>query len=106
MGELILRKTWPDREADYVVICDELYVGRIVLRADALSGTDAWVWEITIPLPMPSWAKGSNRTYDGARNGFREAWERFEAQSSPAQMAYIRKRQQDIYERAARLAKE
>jgi hypothetical protein len=105
MGELTLRKIWPDREADYVVICDDLYIGRIVLRTNAETATDAWIWEITIPLPMPDWAKGSRQNYDDARADFQTAWKRFEAQSTPAQMDYIRQRQQAIYDRAAMLGK-
>jgi len=69
--------------SDYRIICDGRAIGRIRL-ADERSEGATWQWSINPPLPIPSWAKGTATTLQDAKTAFQEAWQRFYATLTPA----------------------
>jgi hypothetical protein len=69
--------------SDYRVIRDGRAIGRIRL-ADERSDHELWEWAINPPLPIPSWAKGTAATLQDAKTAFQEAWRRFYATLTPA----------------------
>jgi hypothetical protein len=51
--------TWHDVQDDFTLRYEGHIVGRIRLAADACSVDSLWEWQITVPMEMPEWARGS-----------------------------------------------
>ena len=64
-------------DGDFTVIHDGREVGRIRKAEDHVHATEIHVWNITVPLPMAAWTRGSAESLDAAKAAFRTAWERF-----------------------------
>lgn len=62
-------------------------IGRIRAAYDHVNPRPIWSWNITVPLPMGAWSRGSAETLDAAKDAFRAAWERFYSSLSPEQIA-------------------
>jgi hypothetical protein len=79
MTELRLRLTWPGEVTDdYVVVEDGRKIGRIRLAGErGWSGHDNWLWNVTVPLPIPPDCNGSAESLDAAKVAFRAAWTQF-----------------------------
>nr|WP_249141703.1 hypothetical protein [Bradyrhizobium diazoefficiens] len=85
-------RTAPD---DYVVIWDELPIGRI-FKAAAVGGHDAWSWSCFLPnVPQPSSHRGRAGSLDAAKAQFRTAWEELHALISYNQIREARAIQSD-----------
>ncbi len=84
MSDLKLR---PIGDDDYSVIRDGRDIGRIRKAADHVKGGETWVWNITVPLPMAAWTRGSEASLDAAKDAFRKAWESFYSSLTPEQIA-------------------
>lgn len=67
----------PIGENDYSVIREGRAIGRIMLADERPGQPDLWSWNITVPLPMPSWGAGRAPSMQAAKVAFREAWVRF-----------------------------
>ncbi|MBB4359845.1 hypothetical protein GGD65_000843 [Bradyrhizobium sp. CIR18] len=64
-------KTAPD---DYVVIWDDLHIGRI-FRTTAVGGGADWSWSCFLPnVPQRSAHRGHAASLDAAKMAFRSAW--------------------------------
>jgi len=72
--------TWPGVEHDYVLRYDEHLIGRIRLDQTA------WEWQITVPMAMPEWARGTTASLEEAKRAFAAAWGRFLKATSPARL--------------------
>lgn len=81
---LILRQA---AVGDYYVYREERIIGRIRKAEDHVHGGETWSWNITVPLPMGAWTRGSEDTLEAAQKAFRAAWEQFYASLSPEQIA-------------------
>jgi hypothetical protein len=64
-----LRRTWPDREGDYVVRCDGVEVGRMY-RTHGVGGVMVWLWTI-YGTPLT----GREPTLEEAKAQWRAAFE-------------------------------
>ncbi len=88
MNELILSPTakyhpdWRNKDTDFVVICDDVHVGRILKSVEMHDGRP-WVWSITCMFKDPDnpgkWrgradSHGSARTLEGAMAEFKSMW--------------------------------
>ena len=62
--------TWPDVKNDFILRHDGLAIGRI--RQDG--GT--WKWQITMPMTMPLWARGTADSLEESKRAFAAAWGR------------------------------
>ena len=69
--------TWPDVKNDYVLRYEGHAIGRIRLDGSA------WEWQITIPMAMPDWARGTADNLDGSRRAFAAAWGRLLTETDP-----------------------
>lgn len=74
-------------DGDYSVMREGRVVGRIRLSEDHVGRGKVWLWNITIPLPVPTWTSGSAESRGEARKAFREAWDRFYAELTPKDIA-------------------
>lgn len=72
--------TWPDVKNDYVLRYDGHPIGRIRLDQSV------WEWQITIPMEMPAWARGTTDSLDGSKRAFAAAWGRVLSETSPARL--------------------
>jgi hypothetical protein len=89
MPDLFLRPTviaGETAEGDFTVIHEGREIGRIRGTFDHVSTKPMWSWNITVPLPMAAWTRGSADSLSAAKVAFREAWERFYASLSPEQI--------------------
>jgi|SRR5438270_895892 hypothetical protein len=77
---LIANPTWSDVKNDYVLRYEEHVIGRIRL-AEA-----GWEWHITVPMEMPSWARGSAPNLEDCKRAFGEAWGRFLNETDPERL--------------------
>jgi hypothetical protein len=72
--------TWPDVKNDYVLRYEGHAIGRIRLDGSA------WEWQITIPMAMPDWARGTADNLDGSRRAFAAAWGRLLTETDPERL--------------------
>lgn len=84
---------------DYAVLDDGNPVGRI--RHATERTNEVWLWNVTIPLPMPPWCNGTAPDRDGAFAQFRSAWTRFKAEIGPDRYAAALDHAKDARERFA-----
>jgi hypothetical protein len=71
---------WPDVNDDYAVQFEAHSIGRV-----RLDGT-TWVWSITIPMALPTWAEGSAASRDEGFKALAAAWGKLLAQTDPARL--------------------
>jgi hypothetical protein len=88
-------------ENDYTVMRDGRAIGRIRL-ADERTESVTWEWAINPPLPIPSWARGTAATLQDAKTAFQEAWRRFYATLTPADIERWHRDQDRARERSER----
>jgi len=72
----------PIDENDYGVMREGRAIGRIRL-ADATPGRETWHYNITVPLPVPSYSAGDAGSMEAAKTAFRAAWEQCHATLTP-----------------------
>ena len=72
--------TWPDVKNDYGLRYEGHAIGRI--RLD--EGT--WQWQITIPMAIPTWARGTADSLEGSKRAFASAWGRFLNETKPERL--------------------
>lgn len=90
-SDLTLRRTVIGGDTlkdDYCVYFEGRSVGRIREATERSGHNPGWDWAINLPLPIPTWAKGSEDTFEAAKDAFRAAWERFYATLSPDDIAH------------------
>jgi hypothetical protein len=73
---------------DYCVHHEGRSVGRIREATERYGFEPGWDWVINPPLPIPTWAHGSEPTFDRAKAAFKKAWARFYAQLTPKDIAH------------------
>lgn len=92
--DLTLRKTaigGETRPGDFVVIWDELPIGRI-FRSIAVGGGEAWSWTCFLPnVPQPATHRGIASTLPAAKTAFRAAWTDLQSNLSYDQIRKARK---------------
>ncbi|PDT71753.1 hypothetical protein CO683_00920 [Bradyrhizobium ottawaense] len=74
-------------DGDYHVYREGRLIGRIRKTEDHVHGSVVWSWNITVPLPVSAWTRGSADSLEAAQKAFRAAWEQFYASLSPEQIA-------------------
>lgn len=62
--------TWPDVKNDFILRHDGLAIGRI------RQGGGTWTWQITMPMTMPLWARGTADSLEESKRAFAAAWGR------------------------------
>ena len=72
--------TWPGVQDDFSLRYEGHKIGRI-RRAE-----NAWEWQITVPMAVPTWASGSTASLDECRQAFAAAWGRFLKETDPARL--------------------
>ncbi|WP_409188470.1 hypothetical protein [Bradyrhizobium sp. RDM4] len=84
---VIAGETAPD---DYVVISDDLAIGRI-FKTIAVGGGEAWSWSCFLPnVPQPSSHRGRAGSLETAKASFRAAWTDLQSQLSYDQIREAR----------------
>jgi hypothetical protein len=78
--------TWPDVQDDFTLRCEGHMFGRIRLAADASSAEAVWEWQITVPMEMPEWARGSAGSREECVVAFAIALGRLLAETSPERL--------------------
>lgn len=73
-------------EGDFTVMREGRPIGRIRSSFDHVSNKPTWSWNITVPLPVGAWTRGSSESLSTAKDAFRAAWERFYAGLTPEQI--------------------
>ncbi|GEC14234.1 hypothetical protein [Nitrobacter winogradskyi] len=68
---------------DYCVIHEGRSVGRIQLASEQSSQRTVWEWHVNLPLPIPRWCNGSADSLEAAKQGCKDAWEKFYASLTP-----------------------
>lgn len=81
-ANLVAHPIGPD---DFSVLDDGNPVGRIRLARER--GGGAWLWNVTIPLPMPPSCSGTAADREAAKRAFRDAWTGFKAEIGPVRYA-------------------
>ena len=74
---------WPDVKNDFVLRYEGHPIGRIRLDGNA------WEWQITIPMTMPEWARGSTDSLDGSKRAFAAAWGRLLNETDPDRLERV-----------------
>jgi hypothetical protein len=91
--ELFLRRTvigGQTAPGDYLVIWDELPIGRIFKSIDVGGGT-VWSWSCSLPnVPQPSSHRGRANSLDQAKADFRKAWADLQSRLSHREIAQAR----------------
>jgi hypothetical protein len=72
---LTLRKTWPNRENDYVILMDGTSVGRI-MRQTIANNSEVWLWSLMRYGPQERSIYGRAFTLDDAKRAARAAFKR------------------------------
>jgi hypothetical protein len=78
--------TWDDVQDDFTLRYEGHVVGRIRLAADASSADVLWEWQITVPMMMPDWARGSAGSHEVCFEAFATAFGRFLVETSPERL--------------------
>jgi hypothetical protein len=78
--------TWPDVHDDFTLRCEGHIFGRIRLAGDASSAEAVWEWQITVPMEMPEWARGSAGSREECVVAFAIALGRLLAETSPERL--------------------
>jgi hypothetical protein len=78
--------TWHDVKDDFTLRYEGHLVGRIRLAGDASSADSPWEWQITVPMEMPEWARGSTPSQEECITAFAMAWGKFLIETSPARL--------------------
>lgn len=78
--------TWHDVQDDFTLRYEGHVVGRIRLAADAASSASLWEWQITVPMMLPDWARGSAGSQEMCFEAFAMAFGRFLAETSPERL--------------------
>jgi hypothetical protein len=78
--------TWHDVQDDFIVRYEGHLVGRIRLAGDASSASSPWEWQITIPMEMSEWARGSVDSREEGFKAFAIALSRFLVETSPERL--------------------
>jgi hypothetical protein len=74
--------TWHEVQDDFTLRYEGHVVGRIRLAGDASSADSLWEWQITFPMEMPKWARGSAGSREECFEAFAIALGRFLAETS------------------------
>jgi hypothetical protein len=72
--------TWSGVKDDYVLRYEGHVIGRI--RRDE----SAWEWQVTVPMAMPVWTRGSSENLEESKRAFAAAWGRLLNETSPERM--------------------
>jgi hypothetical protein len=72
--------TSPGVKDDYILRHERYVIGRIRFAETA------WEWQITVPMAMPTWARGSTDNLDECKRAFAAAWGRFLNEASPERL--------------------
>jgi hypothetical protein len=78
--------TWPDVQDDFTLRYEGHLVGRIRLAGDVSSADSLWEWQITVPMEMPEWARGSVDSREEGFKAFAIALSRFLVETSPERL--------------------
>jgi hypothetical protein len=78
--------TWPGVQDDFTLRCEGHIFGRVRLAGDACSAEAVWEWQITVPMEMPEWARGSAGSREECVVGFAIALGRLLAETSPERL--------------------
>jgi hypothetical protein len=78
--------TWHDVQDDFTLRYEGHLVGRIRLAGDASSAGSPWEWQITVPMEMPEWARGSARNREEGFKAFVKTLARFLGEMSPERL--------------------
>jgi hypothetical protein len=78
--------TWHDVQNDFTLRYEGHVVGRIRLAADAASFASLWEWQITLPMMIPDWARGSAGSHDMCFDAFAAAFSRSLVETSPERL--------------------
>jgi hypothetical protein len=76
MAHLTLRRSCPESEAFWSVVCDGLVVGTIADHSDQQShlSEDVWIWSITVGPPARFIRGGKEPSRAAAMTAFGNAW--------------------------------
>jgi hypothetical protein len=78
--------TWHDVQDDFTLRYEGHVVGNIRLATDAASSASLWEWQITVPMMVPDWARGSAGCYEMCFEAFAAAFGRFLVETSPERL--------------------
>jgi hypothetical protein len=68
--------TWPDVKNDFILRYDGLAIGRIRLDEGI------WTWQISMPMTLPVWARGTADSLEESKRAFAVAWGRLLSETS------------------------
>jgi hypothetical protein len=78
--------TWRDVQDDFTLRYKGHVVGRIRPAGDASSADSLWEWQITVPMEMPEWARGSAGSREECFMAFAIALGRFLVETGPERL--------------------
>lgn len=96
--QLLLRRTviaGQGYDDDYVVIWDELGIGRILKQPGVPPGRPNWSWGVALPnIPQHPWMRGVEVDLEESKKRFKLAWSAVYAKLTRADIARAREMQE------------